>query len=180
MSKAFAVPDHQIAHVYVKNSCDVQDIAALLQKTDGIASVLAGEERGDLAHARCGEIVIVSNSNAWFSHDWWNETSKAPDYQATVDIHRKPGYDPRELFFADGWQGCKARIAMKLLWRKLGGNTLLDVISLDTAKIQGSHGRTPDMGAPSPVLIAPRCAKKMPQSLPATALKSHIFSWITS
>jgi hypothetical protein len=129
---------------------------------------------------RCGDIVVVSTSNKWFSHDWWEDSSKAPDYQATVDIHNKPGYDPRELFFADGWRGSKVRIALKVLMKKFGSNTLLDIISMDATKVRGSHGRTPAMGAPSPILIAPTCAKEMPQSLPSAALQKLIVNWVNS
>mgnify|MGYP001264228203 CR=1 FL=1 len=179
-SDAFAVADHQVAHLYVKEKSNINTIASVLRKTDGIEFVYVGEARGELAHERCGDIVIVSTSDRWFSHDWWINESKAPDYQATVNIHAKPGYDPRELFFAKGWRGSKARIAMKLLLKKLGSHTLLDVITLDSSRVRGSHGRTPEMGAPSPILIAPTCAKKMPQSLPSAALKNLIYSWISS
>ncbi|MEE2912797.1 MAG: alkaline phosphatase family protein [Planctomycetota bacterium] len=178
--KAFAVPDHQIAHVYVRHESDIESVATLLQTTPGIDAVLMGDQRGDLDHDRCGEIVIVSDADKWFSHDWWNSDTVAPHYQRTVDIHRKPGYDPRELLLAKGWRGSRARIALKLLWKKLGRWTPLDVITLDPTRVKGSHGRTPNMGAPSPILIPPTIAKKMPQSLPATALKNLIIEWIIS
>jgi predicted AlkP superfamily pyrophosphatase or phosphodiesterase len=179
-SKCFAVTDHQIAHIYVKEKNDIEVIAALLRGKSGIEFLYVGDDRGDLAHQRCGDIVVVSTSNKWFSHDWWEDSSKAPDYQATVDIHNKPGYDPRELFFADGWRGSKVRIALKVLMKKFGSNTLLDIISMDATKVRGSHGRTPAMGAPSPILIAPTCAKKMPQSLPSAALQKLIVDWVNS
>ena len=171
-SKCFAVPDHQIAHVYVHDKDNVHHVSDVLRDTNGIEFVYVGDEREKLANERCGDIVVVSNHDKWFSHDWWSSDAKAPDYQATVDIHSKPGYDPRELFLADGWRGSKARIALKLLIRKLGHPTLLDVITTDVTKVRGSHGRTPEMGAPSPILIAPAFAKKMPQSLPSAALKN--------
>jgi predicted AlkP superfamily pyrophosphatase or phosphodiesterase len=177
-SHCFAVPDHQVAHVYVKDTRRINDVADVLRNTVGIEFVYVGDERGALAHERCGDIVIVSNHDKWFSHDWWNENAKAPDYQSTVNIHAKPGYDPRELFLADGWRGSKVRIALKVLMKKLGSNTLLDVITTDVSKVKGSHGRTPTMGAPSPILIAPPCAKKMPQSLPAAALHTLLQEWI--
>jgi predicted AlkP superfamily pyrophosphatase or phosphodiesterase len=178
-SEAFAVPDHQVAHVYVNNPKQLPNVVEILQQTSGIDSVLVGDDRGDLAHARSGDIVAVSQSGYWFTHDWWNDDSVAPDYQTSVDIHRKPGYDPRELFFADGWRGSAPRIALKLLMKKLGFRTMLDVITLDPTKVKGSHGRTPSMGAPKPILIAPLCAKKMPQSLPSAALKNLCVEWVT-
>ena len=179
-SDAFAVPDHQIAHIYVRDETSIEAIAELLRATDGIEFVFVGDERAGLSHKRCGEIVVVADHDKWFSHDWWIVDSKAPDYQATVDIHSKPGYDPRELFLADGWNGSKIRIALKLLMKKLGSNTLFDVISLDASKVRGSHGRTIEMGASAPLLISPSCAKKMPQSLPSAALKDLMIGWITS
>ena len=179
-SDAFAVPDHQVAHVYVRRQKDVRPIAAFIKSIQGVDKVLVGKNRGPLEHDRCGDIVVISDHDKWFSHDWWNDCAKAPDYQQTVDIHKKPGYDPRELILADGWKGSKARIALKLLMRRLGSNTLLDVITQDASKVKGSHGRTPKMGAPQPIVVAPTCATKMPQSLPAAALKDLIVDWITS
>jgi predicted AlkP superfamily pyrophosphatase or phosphodiesterase len=179
-SECFAVPDHQVAHVYVKDDSTINKVAEVLRNTPGIEFVYVGDERGELAHERSGDIVVVANHDKWFSHDWWTDDAKAPDYQATVNIHAKPGYDPRELFLADGWRGSKVRIACKILMKKLGSNTLLDVVSVDTSKVKGSHGRTPVMGAPSPILIAPLCAKKMPQSLPAATLHTLLQEWINS
>jgi hypothetical protein len=179
-SSAFAVPDHQLAHVYVRKEEDIERVAAVLRNTAGIDVVLTGDERGDLNHDRCGEIVVISDGDKWFSHDWWSNDAVAPDYQTTVDIHSKPGYDPRELLLAKGWRGSRPRIALKLLLKKLGGRGTLDVITLDPTRVKGSHGRTPDMGAPSPILIPPACAKEMPQPLPVAALKNLMIEWITS
>jgi len=178
-SEAFAVPDHQVAHVYVRQAENIPIVVKVLQETPGIEFVYSGEERGRLAHERCGDIVAISQSNRWFSHDWWLDASKAPDYQATVDIHKKPGYDPRELLLAKGWRGSAPRIALKLLLKKLGQRTLFDVITIDPKAVKGSHGRTPNMGAPSPILIAPECAKKVPHSLPCATLKELILDWVT-
>ncbi len=178
-SKCFAVPDHQVAHVYVKDKEHIGAVASVLRETSGIEFVYVDKERGELEHERCGDIVVVSASNKWFSHDWWDDDTKAPDYQTTVNIHAKPGYDPRELFFADGWRGSKVRIALKVLMRKLGSNTLIDVITTDTTKVKGSHGRTPEMGAPSPILIAPMCVKKVPQSLPSATLYKLCIEWVS-
>jgi predicted AlkP superfamily pyrophosphatase or phosphodiesterase len=183
-SEAFAVPDHQVAHVYVRKESNVPIVAEVLRKTPGIEFVFLAQERENLAHERCGEIVAVTQSDKWFSHDWWLDDSRAPDFQTTVDIHKKPGYDPRELVLATGWRGSKPRIALKLLLKKLGQRTLFDVITLDPKAIKGSHGRTPSMGAPAPILIAPecakQCAKKVPHSLPCAALKELILEWVTS
>jgi len=179
-SECFAVPDHQIAHVYVKDKESINDVADVLRKTDGIEFVYVGDERGELVHERSGDIVVVANCDKWFMHDWWHDASKSPDYQPTVDIHSKPGYDPRELFLAKGWRGSKVRIALKLLMKKCGSNTLLDVISTDSTLVKGSHGRAVAMGSPAPILIAPECAKKMPQSLPSATLNNLIVEWVNS
>jgi len=178
-SDAFAVPDHQVAHVYVRNTEQIEQVARILQEIDGIEFVYSGDEREELVHERSGEIIVVAEPGKWFSHDWWIEESRAPDYQGTVDIHRKPGYDPRELCLASGWRGSVPRMAMKLLLKKLGQRTLFDVITLDPTRVKGSHGRTPSMGAPSPILIAPQCAKKIPQSLPSAVLKNLCLEWVS-
>jgi predicted AlkP superfamily pyrophosphatase or phosphodiesterase len=177
-SECFAVPDHQVAHIYVKDEANIDKFAETIRNIDGIEYVYTGASRPSAGHERCGDIVAVASKGKWFSHDWWEDDSKAPDYQTTVDIHKKPGYDPRELFLADGWRGSKARIALKIFLKKLGSNTLLDVITTDSTKVRGSHGRTVDMGAPSPILIAPVSAKKMPHSLPAAALFEYLVKWI--
>ena len=179
-SDAFAVPDHQIAHVYVKNSDLIESVAECISSMVGVDQVMIGHGRDELDHHRSGDIIAVAEQHNWFSHDWWNDDSMAPDYQRTVDIHSKPGYDPRELHLEDGWQGSKVRIALKLLMKKIGFRTAMDVITINPERVKGTHGRTPSMGAPSPILIPPRCAKEMPQSLPAAALKSLFIEWITS
>lgn len=179
-SEAFAVPDHQVAHVYIRNASDIDRVKTFLESVEGIDEVLKSKDTTSIHHERSGDLIAISSHDKWFSHDWWNEDSKAPDYQRTVDIHKKPGYDPRELFLARGWKGSKIRIAYKVLMRKLGSNTLLDVISGDASMVKGSHGRTPNMGAPSPIIIAPSHAKKMPQSLPAAAVKDLMIEWIIS
>jgi len=181
-SAAFAVPDHQVAHVYVRDEVCISKVATLLRETEGIEFVYVGNDRGQLCHERSGDIVIVSEKDKWFSHDWWDSPECAPDYQATVDIHKKPGYDPRELILESGWRGSKTRIALKLLMKKFGQRTLFDVITLDATKVKGSHGRTPSMGAPSPLLIYPSCAqdtKKVPHSLPCAALNNLFLEWVT-
>ena len=180
ISKAFAVPDHQVAHIYVREDVNVKPIAALLETEHGIEFVLTGEERGHLNHERSGEIIVVASKGAWFTHDWWMQDSKAPDYQRTVDIHKKPGYDPRELHRATGWRGSRIRIALLLLLKKCGFNKQLNVITLDANKVKGTHGRTPEQGAPSPVFIPPCDTKKMPKQLRASALNQYILNLVTS
>ena len=177
-SDAFAVPDHQIAHVYVKDHQRISETVSLLRETRGVEHVYTGTERGELAHERCGEIVVVADSVHWFSHDWWEHSSSAPEYQQTVDIHAKPGYDPRELLLAKGWRGSKARIALKLLAKSVGFKAQFDVISLDTSRIRGSHGRTSAMGATSPIVLPPKNGGPQEDVIPATSMKNLFLDWL--
>jgi predicted AlkP superfamily pyrophosphatase or phosphodiesterase len=142
-SRAFAVPDHQIAHVYLRNPADAQRFTELFMALDGVDRVL--DERGKrvagLDHDRSGDLVLVAAADKWFTHDWWTNASTAPDYQQTVDIHRKPGYDPRELFLNPSIGMPKLTIGAKLLAKKLGFRSVLNVIPLDSGLVKGSHGR---------------------------------------
>ena len=102
-SRAFAVVDHEIAHVYVPRPGDVDAVAALLAKMEGVDLVLdreAQKSRG-IGHENAGELVLTAVSGRWFAYPFWEKKAEAPDYAGHVDIHQKPGYDPAELFF--GW-----------------------------------------------------------------------------
>jgi predicted AlkP superfamily pyrophosphatase or phosphodiesterase len=142
-SDAFVVPDHQCAHVYLADGTRVKEIAALLKKLAGVESVLYGEALKEigLEHDRCGDIVLMSVSDRWFCHDWWGIPATAPDYQRTVDIHRKPGYDPRELFIDPAIRFPRLAIAWRLARKRFGFRGVMDVIPLDTSLVRGSHGR---------------------------------------
>ncbi len=101
-SRAWALVDHQFAHVFVKNSDETiaKQVQQLFAGQPGIDQVLLFDQRSqyDLDHARAGEVVLVSTPESWQAYYWWTEPSEAPKYARTVDIHRKPGYDPVELF----------------------------------------------------------------------------------
>ncbi|HKI31115.1 MAG TPA: alkaline phosphatase family protein [Gemmataceae bacterium] len=171
-SRAFAVCDHQLAHVYVPDEADVPRVRELLAALPGVARVLAGEERAeiDLRHPRSGEIIALSEPDAWFAYPFWLDDRLAPDYARTVDIHRKPGYDPCELFFDPKLWWPKGRAAWRLLQKKLGFRILFDVIPLDPALVKGSHGlRAPD-GADRPLLIGDGSAPSG-EELPMTAVR---------
>jgi len=122
-SKAFAMVDHQIAHVYINNS-SAEQIKRVLEKIEGVETVLSGEDMKTLKinHERSGDLIVVANKDTWFSYYWWYENEKAPNFATTVDIHRKPGYDPAELFIDPNTKS----------------------ISLNPNKIRASHGRPPN------------------------------------
>ena len=147
-SRAFAVADHQVAHVYVRDPADVAQVRRQLEQVDGIAEVLdrEGQARYGLDHPRSGELVAVAEPGAWFTWYFWFDDRLAPDFARTVDIHRKPGYDPVELFLDPALRAPKLRIARRLLQKKLGMRYLMDVIGLDASIVKGSHGRLPTPG----------------------------------
>ncbi|PCK10141.1 MAG: alkaline phosphatase family protein [Alteromonadaceae bacterium] len=157
-SRAFAVSDHQVAHVYLKYECDRAAVKQLLENLPGVDCVLDHEEKKQwgIAHARAGDLVVVSKENAWFTYYYWLDERKAPDFAPTVDIHRKPGYDPAEMFVDQSLRFPMLKVMMRLLQKKLGMRMLMDVISLDASLVKGSHGRpasTIDLG---PIFIGPK------------------------
>ena len=99
-SRAFAMVDHQIAHVYVQDPMDTEMVAGTLRAAPGIQTVwgTAEKKRAHLNHSRSGELIVLADYDRWFAYGWWRDPEKAPDFADHVDIHRKPGYDPLELF----------------------------------------------------------------------------------
>ena len=155
-SKAFAVSDHQIAHVYIKDAKDIEKVKIILEQTAGIEKVLDdhGKKTFSLDHPRCGELIALADPDKWFTYYYWLDDKKAPDFARTVDIHRKPGYDPVELFIDPKISFPLLKIAGKLLAKKLGFRSLFDVISLDSNLVQGSHGIVSTDPKKSPVFIS--------------------------
>ena len=154
-SRAFAVCDHQLAHIYVRDPADLPLVRDLLGAEPGVARLLVGDERSEIGldHPRSGEIVALSAPDAWFAYPFWLDDRQAPDYARTVDIHRKPGYDPCELFFDPALRSPKLRALRRLAQKKLGFRTLFDVIPLDPPLVRGSHGLPATHDADRPVLI---------------------------
>jgi hypothetical protein len=157
-SDAFAVCDHQIAHIYLRKGvaqANSQSLRDLLGQIDGIDRVYAGYERAEIGldHPRAGDLVVLAKPNAWFAYPFWLDDARAPDYARTVDIHRKPGYDPCELFFDPKLLWPKGRAIAKVLMKKLGLRTLVDVIPLDASLVRGSHGLCVSDPADKPVFI---------------------------
>jgi predicted AlkP superfamily pyrophosphatase or phosphodiesterase len=155
-SRAFAVADHQVAHVYVEDKRDVPRVRALIESLAGVAAVWGEDEKRahGLDHERSGELVAVAQANAWFTYYYWLVDRHAPDFARTVDIHRKPGYDPVELFLDPAIRLPKLAVGWRLIKRKLGMRALLDVIPLDASLVRGSHGRADTPEARSPIVIS--------------------------
>ena len=141
-SKVFAVADHQIAHIYCNDLTKKQSVKSLLEKTEGVAMVLdeEGKKEYHLDHERSGDLVVMAKPNAWFTYYYWLDDAKAPDYARLVDIHRKPGYDPVEMFMNPQNPFIKIRAGYKLARKLLGFRYLMDVIPLDATLVKGSHG----------------------------------------
>jgi len=147
-SRAFAVADHQVAHVYVRHPADIRPVAELLGRCDGVERVLDREAQATVGidHDRAGDLVVVADRQSWFTYYFWLDDALAPDYARTVDIHRKPGYDPVELFVDPALRFPRLKIASRLARKFLGFRYLMDVIGLDASIVRGSHGRLPDPG----------------------------------
>ncbi|WP_068260459.1 nucleotide pyrophosphatase/phosphodiesterase family protein [Rubripirellula obstinata] len=147
--KAFAVADHQLAHVYVNDKDLIPEVRRQLESIDGISAVL---NPGDveLDHPRSGELIALADADAWFTYYYWLDDNRAPDFARTVDIHRKPGYDPCELFITS-----KARAMSRLAQKKLGFRYKMDVIPLDAGLVKGSHGVHPANDDDGPLIIGP-------------------------
>jgi predicted AlkP superfamily pyrophosphatase or phosphodiesterase len=157
-STAFAVADHQVAHVYARNEAARQRAAAVLGELEGVEQVLdrAAQARFGLDHPRAGDLVAVARRGAWFTYYYWLDDAAAPDFARTVDIHRKPGYDPCELFLDPALRLPRLRVGLRLLQKALGLRYLMDVIPLDARLVRGSHGRLPERPGDGPVFLASR------------------------
>jgi predicted AlkP superfamily pyrophosphatase or phosphodiesterase len=156
-SKAFVVADHQIAHVYINDKSVTEQVKALLKNVPEIELVLDKEEQKTqhIKHERSGDLVLVAKENSWFTYYFWLDDAKAPDYARVVDIHKKPGYDPVEMFMTS-----KLRAGYKLLRKKAGFRYVMDVIPLDATLVKGSHGRTSVGDEFKPVLVTSKAVDK--------------------
>lgn len=180
-SEAFAVADHQVAHVYISRPELIDEVARTLRAMPGVERVLdaAGKRELGLDHPRSGELVAVACADSWFTYYHFLDDALAPDYARTVDIHRKPGYDPVELFIDPALRFPRLHIARRLLQKKLGMRALMDVISLDATLVKGSHGRPTDRAEDGPLFIttAPELLASGPVAADAvkSLLLSHVF-----
>jgi len=174
-SRAFAVADHQVAHIYVQRPDDIRGIKRILSNLDGVDGVFDRSEQRQfgLDHERSGELVAVAAPEAWFTYYFWLDDRLAPDFARTVDIHRKPGYDPVELFLDPKLPLPQLRIARRLAQKFLGFRYYMDVIGLDATIVKGSHGRLPTPGkeaSEGPVFISSNRSIEADE-IPLTAVK---------
>lgn len=181
-SRAFAVSDHQICHVYVRDRQDLPRVRAVFAGVPGIERVLEDEGKREfgLDHPRSGDLVLIASADSWFTYYWWLDDDRAPDYARTVNIHAKPGYDPCELFLDPAIRLPKLKIAGTLARKLLGFRYLMDVIPLDASLVKGSHGRVTDAPEAGPLLMT-----SAPELLDADAIDAtdvyglimnHVFS----
>jgi hypothetical protein len=171
-SQAFAVCDHQVAHVYIKDSEAVPKVRDTLMAITGVGRVLVGDERSSIGlnHPRSGEIVVLSKPDAWFAYPFWLDDRLAPDYARAVAIHHKPGYDPCELLLDPRIMFPKLKVIGKLIRKKLGFRMIMDVVPLDASLIRGTHGIPSADVEDGPLLIG---AGPRPQgsTLPMTVVR---------
>lgn len=168
-SRAFAVADHQVAHLYLNDPSLMPAAREAVSGQAGVEAVLGHSELEALGlnHPRTGDLVAVARPNAWFTYYYWLDDARAPDFARTLDIHRKPGYDPVELFLDPAIPAVKLKILWRLLQKRLGFRMLMDVIPLDARLVRGSHGRQPDGPGDHPVLVS-----DAPVALPAGPIES--------
>jgi predicted AlkP superfamily pyrophosphatase or phosphodiesterase len=171
-SKVFAVADHQVAHIYLNDTSLENSVRAVLEKTSSVEKILGHAEKiaAGLAHPRAGDLIAVARENAWFTYYYWLDDARAPDFARTVDIHRKPGYDPVELFLDPKIPLVKLKIAWQLLQKQLGWRMLMDVIPLDASLVKGSHGRRPADKKDWPVFITSQPERLGAQEIESTAV----------
>ena len=180
-SDVFAVADHQIAHVYVARPELIAEVKARLAALPGVETVLddEGKRAAGLDHPRSGELVAVAKADSWFTYYHFLDDERAPDFARTVEIHRKPGYDPAELFFDRKLAFPKLSVAWRVAKKLVGMRYLMNVIGLDATVVRGSHGRPTDRAEDGPLFITSAPALLADGPVPATAVKQllldHLF-----
>ncbi|WP_375438295.1 alkaline phosphatase family protein [uncultured Hymenobacter sp.] len=154
--QAFALADHQLAHIYVNDPSKLAAVRQLLEQVPGVEKIIGPEEKAayHLDHSRAGELIAVAEKGAWFTYYYWLDDAKAPDFARIVDIHRKPGYDPVEMFTNPNIKLLMPKVGLKLLRKKLGFRMLMDIIPLDATLVKGSHGRPPETPVEGPLLMS--------------------------
>ena len=179
-SKAFAVADHQIAHIYCNDKLLVPELKNLLEAQQGVEKVFLKKEVSELDHERAGDLIVIADPDAWFTYYYWQDDKKAPDFARTVDIHRKPGYDPVEMFTDPGKRLMILRVLGKLIRKKLGFRTLMNIIPLDPDLVKGSHGRIPNDTEDFPIFISGNPGVADHPNIDATDVYELIYRHVTA
>jgi len=139
----------------------------------------AGKAACGLDHARSGELVAIAKADRWFTYYYWLDDDRAPDFARCVDIHRKPGYDPVEMFVDPALLLPRLGIGWRLLKKRLGFRVLMDVIPLDASMVQGSHGRVTDDPDAGPLFMTSERELLPETAIAATDVKrlilDHVF-----
>nr|YP_009551191.1 hypothetical protein [Vischeria sp. ACOI 3415]QAA12124.1 hypothetical protein [Vischeria sp. ACOI 3415] len=155
-SDAFAVCDHQIAHIYINNKKIIYKVFSILKELPGIAYILDDmrKQMHHLTHSRAGDFIVVASEGYWFSYYYWMDDQKAPDFARTVEIHKKPGYDPAELFIDPNLKWANLKILITLLKKIIGFRYLVNIIPIDASVVKGSHGRIPNDSMNYPIIVS--------------------------
>ncbi len=155
-SKAFAVADHQVCHIYLNDKSIKNEVKSLIENVRGVQVVLDHneQEKANFAHYRAGDLLAIADRDSWFTYYYWQDDAKAPDFARMVDIHKKPGYDPVEMLTDPGDKFVTLKVLWKLLKKKLGFRMVMNVIPLKAELIKGSHGRIPEDEGDFPILIS--------------------------
>jgi predicted AlkP superfamily pyrophosphatase or phosphodiesterase len=181
-SKAFAVADHQVCHIYLNDKSIKNEVKELIENVTGVEKVVSDDalKAYNLSHERCGDLVAIADKNSWFTYYFWLDDSKAPDYARMVDIHKKPGYDPVEMLTDPKDKLIVPKILWKLLKKKIGFRTVMNVIPLEAELVKGSHGRVPDDSIDYPVLITNKKEATITSTIKATEVFSILEEHITN
>jgi hypothetical protein len=167
--------------IYVADSGALSEVRRVVDALPGVERVLdrAEQRASGLDHPRSGELVALARSDAWFTYYYWLDDNRAPDFARLVEIHRKPGYDPVELFIDPAIRFPRLAVGWRLTRRALGMATLMDVIPLDAALVKGSHGQVTEHPRDGPVLVSSESRLLPDGPVAATAVKDivlrHIF-----
>lgn len=180
-SRVFAVADHQVAHIYLNDRALERSVRDTLEKTPGVEKLLGDPDKAaaGIDHPRAGDLIAVAAENAWFTYYYWENDARAPDFARTVDIHRKPGYDPAELFIDPNISMPQLKIARRLLQKKLGIRMLMDVVPLDASLVKGSHGRRPSNQSDWPIIATQEPAFLDSQQIESTDVYNVLLKQFT-
>jgi predicted AlkP superfamily pyrophosphatase or phosphodiesterase len=180
-SAAFAVADHQVAHVYVNDRARLNEVRGIVERLPGVDRVLDESEQRlqHIRHQRAGDFVVVARPDAWFTYYYWLDDGRAPDFARTVEIHRKPGYDPVELFLDPAIKIPALSVGWRLAKKAMGFRMLMNVIPLDAQLVRGSHGRADGPSDEGPVLVTRHAGLLQPAPLRSIDVYGTILRHLT-